>query len=190
AVARLVLLEITIVNFAGAVLAIAIGAWLLPALLAIAPATTQVLGTVTMDWRVALFAAGCAVAAALAAGLAPALSASDTPPAINASGLRSTGAPERHRWRTAMLVAQTALSVAVLVSGGLLVRAYLRTSRLALGYDPSGVRTAQLQLPPSRYATGPERVAAMTRIFDRVAAIPGVTHAGATMNRFTPGFAY
>src|SRR5262249_52397553 len=79
AVARLVRLEITIVNFAGAVLAIAIGAWLLPALLAIAPATTQVLGTVTMDWRVALFAAGCAVAAALAAGLAPALSASDTP---------------------------------------------------------------------------------------------------------------
>src|SRR5262249_54845690 len=50
--------------------------------------------------------------------------------------------------------------------------------------------TAQLQLPPSRYASGPERVAAMERIFDRIAAIPGVTHAGATMNRFTPGFAY
>ena len=30
----------------------------------------------------------------------------------------------------------------------------------------------------------------MERIFDRVAAIPGVTHSGATMNRFTPGFAY
>ena len=30
----------------------------------------------------------------------------------------------------------------------------------------------------------------MERIFDRIAAIPGVTHSGATMNRFTPGFAY
>ena len=80
--------------------------------------------------------------------------------------------------------------MALLVSGGVLLRAYLRTSRLAVGYDPSRVLTAQLQLPPSRYATGPERVAAMERIFDHVASIPGVTHSGATMNRFTPGFAY
>src|SRR6185312_67748 len=59
-VARLVLLEIAIVNAAGTVLAIAIGAWLVPTLLAIAPASTQVLGDVAMDWRVALFAGGCA----------------------------------------------------------------------------------------------------------------------------------
>lgn len=189
-VARLVLLEIAIVNAAGTLLALALGAWLVPTLLAIAPATTQGLGEVGMDWRVALFAAGCAVLSSIAAGLVPALSASDSAPAIGASGSRSTGSRERQRWRTALLAAQSALCVALLVTGGVLVRAYVRTSRLSLGYDPSGVLTAQLQLPPSRYANGPERVAAMERIFDRIAAIPGVTHAGATMNRFTPGFAY
>jgi predicted permease len=89
-----------------------------------------------------------------------------------------------------LLVAQTALCVALLVSGGVLLRAYFRTSRLNVGYDPSGLLTAQLQLPPSRYATGPERVAAMERIFDRLAALPGVTDSGATMNRFRPGFSY
>src|SRR6185295_7695259 len=118
-VARLVLLEIALVNAIGALLAIVVGAWLLPALLAIAPSSTQVLGAVTMDWRVALFAAGCAVAASLAAGLVP---------AINASTSRSTGSRDRQRWRTALLIGQTALSVALLVSGGMLVRAYLRTS--------------------------------------------------------------
>jgi putative ABC transport system permease protein len=189
-VARLVLLEIAIVNAAGTVLAIAIGAWLVPTLLAIAPATTQALGEVRMDWRVALFAAGCAVVSSIAAGLVPALSASGGAPAINASASRSTGSRDRQRWRQALLIAQTALCVALLVSGGVLVRAYVRTSRLSVGYDPSGVLTAQLQLPPSRYANGPERVAAMERILERIAAIPGVTHAGATMNRFTPGFAY
>jgi predicted permease len=189
-VARIVLIEIAIVNAAGTAMAIAIGAWLVPTLLAIAPATTQKLGDVGMDWRVALFAAGCAVLSSIAAGLVPALHASDSAPAINASTSRSTGSRGRQRWRKALLVAQTALCVALLVSGGVLVRAYFRTSHLSLGYDPSGVLTAQLQLPPSRYANGPERVAAMERIFDRVAAIPGVTHAGATMNRFTPGFAY
>jgi putative ABC transport system permease protein len=190
AVARLVLLEILIVNVAGTALALVLGAWLVPTLLAIAPATTQALGEVTMDWRVALFAGGCAVLSSIAAGLVPALTASGDAPAINATASRSTGTRARQRWRTILLVAQTAMCVALLVSGGVLVRAYFRSSHLSLGYDPSGVLTAQLQLPPSRYANGPERVAAMERILDRVSAIPGVTRAGATMNRFTPGFAY
>src|SRR4051812_22317439 len=189
-VARLVLLEIAIVNTLGTVLAIAVGAWLVPALLAIAPATTQVLGDVTMDWRVGVFAATCAAVASLVAGLVPALNASDTAPVLAASTSRSTGSRERQWWRTVLLAGQTALCVALLVSGGVLVRAYLRTAHLAVGYEPSHVLTAQLQLPPSRYANGPERVAAMDRILDRVAAIPGVTTSGATMNRFTPGFAY
>src|SRR5262249_46850620 len=181
-----VLLEIAIVNAIGAALAIVLGNQLLPALLAIAPATTQVLGEVTMDWRVALFAAGCAVVSSLAAGLAPALNASDAPMAFVT--LRSTGSRARQRWRTALLIGQTALCVALLVSGGVLLRAYFRTSSLAVGYDPSNVLTAQLQLPPSRYANGPERVAAMERIFDRLAPIPGVTHSRAPTHRFTPGF--
>ena len=189
-VARLVLLEIAMVNAMGSLLAIAVGAWLLPALLAIAPSSTQALGAVTIDWRVALFAAGCAIVSSLAAGLVRALKASDTTAAINASAARSTGSRDRHRWRRAMLITQTALSVALVASGGVLVRAYLRTSHLGVGFDPSGVLTAQLQLPASRYATGPERVAAMERILGRMAAIPGVTQSGATMNRFTPGFSY
>ena len=190
AVARLVLLEITIINVVGAAFALVLGVWLLPSLLAIAPATTQVLGDVTMDWRVALYAMGCAVVASLAAGLLPAINASDAAPSLNASTSRSTGSRQRRLWRTALMITQTALCVALLVSGGVLVRALVRTSQQGVGYDPTRVLTAQLQLPPSRYATGPERVAAMERIFERVSAIPGVTQAGATMNRFTPGFAY
>jgi putative ABC transport system permease protein len=189
-VARLVLLELLLINAAGCLGAIVLGGWLVPALMAIAPATTQPLGVVTMDWRVAAFAAACALASSLVAGVVPALAASGTSPALAVPASRSTGTRERHRWRRALLVAQTALSVALLVSGGVLLRAYFRTSQMALGYDPAGVLTAQLQLPVSRYANGPERVAAMERIFDRLAAIPGVTHSGATMNRFTPGFAY
>jgi predicted permease len=161
-----------------------------PALLAIAPSSTKVLGAVTMDWRVALFAAGCAIVSSIAAGVVPALNASDSTPALNASTTRSTGSRGRHRSRTAMLMAQMALSVALVASGGVLVRAYVRTSHLGVGFDPAGVLTAQLQLPPTRYASGAERVEAMERIFDRMASIPGVTQAGATMNRFTPGFSY
>jgi predicted permease len=189
-VARLILLEIVIVNVAGGALALVCGSELLPVLLAIAPASTRPLGDVSLDWRVAAFAAACVLVSSLAAGVVPALSAADASQSFVASSPRSTGTRDRQRWRTALLVAQTALCVAMLVCGGLLVRAYLHTSHLSVGYDPSGVLTAQLQLPAARYANGPERVAAMERIFNRIAAIPGVTHSGATMNRFTPGFAY
>jgi predicted permease len=130
------------------------------------------------------------VVASIAAGAVPALTASDTAPALNASTTRAAGSRERQRTRTALLIAQTALCVALLASGGLLVRALMRTAAVATGYDASNVLTAQLQLPPSRYANGPERVAAMEQVIGRIAAIPGVTDAGATMNRFTPGFAY
>jgi hypothetical protein len=185
---RLVLAEIAILNAAGAALAVLVGAWMLPPLLAIAPATTKVLGPVALDWRVMLYAGLCAIGASVTAGAATAWGAGDRPASTQSSIGRSTETPRRQRTRTALLVAQTALSVAMLVAGGLLVRAFVRTGHQQLGYDASGVVTAQLQLPPSRYANGPERVAAMERIFDRVAAIPGVVQAGATMNRFTPGF--
>lgn len=189
-VARLVLLEILIINVIGAMLALNLGAWLVPSLLAIAPATTKVLGHVTMDWRVAAYALACAVAASVAAGVIPAINASEFAPLAIASTARFSGSKQRHAWRTALLIGQTALCVALLISGGLLVRALVNSSRLAPGYDPTHVLTAQLQLPASRYANGPERVAAMQRIFERAAAIPGVVSAGATMNRFTPGFSY
>jgi len=191
-IVRLVLLEIAIVNGIGAALALNIGAWIAPALLAIAPAATRGLGPVTIDWRVAAYAFGCAFASSLIAGIVPAVAASES--GLTTAGMSrnnvSRGSRERRAWRSALLIVQTALCVALLISGGLLVRALLRSSRIDPGYDPSHVLTAQLQLPPSRYSTGPERIAAMERLFDRMSAIPGVVSAGATMNRFTPGFAY
>jgi putative ABC transport system permease protein len=189
-IARQILLEVALLNTAGALCALAVGSWLVPALLAIAPATTRGLGDVTLDWRVALYAMACAAVASIAAGLVPAFHASDTAATLHAATLRTSGSRRRRRARAALLMAQTALCVALLVSGGLLVRALVRTSRVAVGYDPANVLTAQLQLPPSRYANGPERVAAMQLVIERISAIPGVISAGATMNRFKPGFAY
>jgi putative ABC transport system permease protein len=189
AVVRLVLAEMLLVNLAGAAFAFALGSWMLPLLLAIAPATTRVLGDVTMDWRVALYAMACGAVSSLAAGLLPAWTAAESASALHGA-TRSTPSKGRQQWRTLLLASQTALCVALLVSGGLLVRALDRASRIAPGFDASHVLTAQLRLPPSRFATPMSRVTAIDQVIARLQAIPGVTHAGATMNRFTPGFAY
>ena len=139
--ARLVLAEITIMNAIGAAFAVVLGAWFLPALLAIAPATTRVLGEVRMDWRVAIYAMGCAVLASIGAGVVPAITASDSA-AINASATRSTGSRDRQRWRALLLATQTALCVALLVVGGLLIRAVGESpaSAHAIGYHVIGIR--------------------------------------------------
>jgi predicted permease len=189
-VARLVLAEIAIINISGAICAVAVGAWLLPALLRIAPATTAVLGDVRMDWRVALYALACAAMASFAAGSVPALYASESSVGSSIGSSRATGTKQRQRWRTALLTAQIALSVALLVSGGLLVRALIRTSGTSPGFDPARALTAQLRLPPSRYGNGTDRVAIIARILEETARVPGVVHAASTQNQFKPGFSY
>ena len=107
----------------------------------------------------------------------PAFTASDTSPAVNAS----TDAIHRLAGSAAMADGRCSsrkprLSVALLVTGGILVRA-LRPHLASRASDTTrpGVLTAQLQLPRPRYATGPSGLPRMERIFDRVAAIPGVT---------------
>ncbi len=189
-VARLVLVELAVINFAGAGCAIVLGTWMLPTLLRIAPATTAVLGDVGMDWRVALYAFGCAGLASAVAGVVPAMYAAESSAASSAASARATGTRQRQRWRTGLLAVQIALSVALLVSGGLLVRALVRTSATAPGFDATRMLTAQLRLPPSRYTNAPDRVAVVARILDDVARIPGVLAAASTQNQFNPGFTY
>jgi len=188
AVARLVLMEIAIINVCGAATAVAVGAWMLPALLRIAPATTAVLGAVSMDWRVAMYAMACAAIASLAAGAVPAAYAAES--SIGPAGGRATSTKERQRWRTALLMVQIALSVALLVAGGLLVRALIRTAETAPGFDATRVLTAQLRLPPSRYGNASDRVAVLARILDDLGRVPGVLNAASTQNQFKPGFTY
>jgi predicted permease len=189
-VARLVLTEIAIINVSGAACAVVVGGWLLPVLLKVAPATTAVLGDVRMDWRVALYALACAALASLAAGVVPAAHASESSVGSGASSFRATRTKQQQRWRTALLIVQTALSVALLVSGGLLVRALIRTAGMSTGFDATGVLTAQLRLPPSRYGIVNDRVQVLARILDEVARVPGVLHAASTQNQFKPGFSY
>jgi predicted permease len=187
AVARLILTEVAIVHLLGAAVGIALAVRILPALLSIYPAATRTLGPVSMDWRVAAYAFLSALAAALVASLAPAAHASDGNLAQAFSGgARAGTGREGRRWRSALIVAQTALCLVLLDSGGLLLRALGRSSAIAPGYDPSHVLTAQLRLPAERYNSPQSRVLVMQQILDRIRSMPGVVEASQTLNRFVP----
>ena len=56
-----------------------------------------------------------------------------------------------HRLRAGLLVAEVSLSLVMLIAAGLLLTSFTRLQQVKPGFEPDGVFTAQLALPPQRY---------------------------------------
>ena len=125
-----------------------------------------------LDWRVVTFAVGLALAAALVAGLAPALRAT-TPelvPALKDGAARSWGGV---RLRSALIVAQLALSLILLVGAGLFVRAMVRAGTLDVGFDQRNVEVTSFDFGLA-HLEGARAQAFVNELGGRAAALPGV----------------
>ncbi|MGH7554838.1 MAG: FtsX-like permease family protein, partial [Longimicrobiales bacterium] len=111
------------------------------------------------------------------AGLAPALSAcrADLVARLT-SGARGTADRSGGRLRSALVVAQVALSLALLVSGGLFVRSLDRARQVDLGFEPEGMLVATTA-PAEQGYDFDKRLAFYTAARDRIAGLPGVEQA-------------
>jgi putative ABC transport system permease protein len=132
----------------------------------------------TLDWRVLAFATIASVASALAFGLAPALRVSRLSPQDGLrDGGRGTAGARSHWFQHSLIVVETALAVALLICGGLLLQTFQHLWKTDLG-----IRTERLltfETPLLRYKDFDKRVAFVNAELEKVRAIPGVTHAGA-----------
>jgi predicted permease len=119
------------------------------------------------------------LATGLAIGLLPALQASSVNvlEALKEAGRGSVGSG--HRLRASLLVAEVSLSLVLLIAAGLLLTSFARLQRVEPGFEPDGVFTAQLVLPPQRY-TREKLVAFYERLYQRLAMLPGSTSAALT----------
>ncbi len=141
-----VLLESLLLALAGGALAMLLTLWMSDALAAFQPPLPVDLGLdLRPDGRVLVFTVALALGAGLLFGLVPALRASrpDLVPALKegASGGRGR---RRIELRDLLVVGQVALSMALLVVGGLLARSLGEARRVELGYEAE--RTAHLAL--------------------------------------------
>jgi putative ABC transport system permease protein len=161
---------------AGAVLAV----WGAEALVALAGDTLPRSAEVGIDARVLLYTLGVSLAAALAAGLWPALRA--TSPADNEALRASAGSagqgPRAGAARQAMLVAEIALTLVLLVGAALLLRSMAAVLHVEPGIRPQGVLTAQLALPGSRYPESAQIAAFYRNLAASLSSLPGVTAVG------------
>jgi putative ABC transport system permease protein len=91
------------------------------------------------------------------------------------SASRSTG-----RTRAALVIAETAFAVMLLVGAGLLIKSFMRLQNVDPGFSSDRVLTAQIALQGPRYAEPAARRGFWTRIVEKVRTIPGVTATGLT----------
>ena len=115
------------------------------------------------------FAALMTLVTAIGFGLAPALRGSAATPTRRACArARARAAAGRERLRVALVVAEVTLSVVLLVSSGLLIRALLRVQAIDPGFEPAGVLTLRTTLPMPKYQRRDARAASTPRVLDEV----------------------
>jgi putative ABC transport system permease protein len=130
-------------------------------------------GTVTL-----LFTFLAAAFTALLFGLGPALSVSQSSPHQVLGDGRSSAPPGTLRVRRLLVVAEVALSVALLAVAGLMVRSFRALLDVEPGFRPAGALSLRIGLPPSRY---PDRAGIrrfQEQFRERPLAVPGVSEAG------------
>jgi predicted permease len=99
-----------------------------------------------------------------------------------------TVAPRKHL-RSVLVVAEVALAMVLLVGGGLMIRSFWRLAHVNLGYDPTGVLTANIDPSGDRYE-GLERVSTFYQeLLRRVRTIPNVREAG-LINSLNASFSF
>ena len=173
------LVESTVLSAAGGLLGIALAAWLLRALIGVAPPETPRLDEVSLDRAAMLFALAAAVGCGILFGAFPAAQASRASGQQLVIRTRGTGASaQSHRLRRGLLVAEVALALILLAGAGLMARTLSRLTGVETGFRPDHLLTMRVELPKGFEDFG-RRTAVVNDLMARVRAIPGVTNAGA-----------
>jgi len=151
----------------GGILGLVLALSALQLLKVIGPADLPRLSTVSIDANVFVFAAGCVLFVALLVGLAPALRVArgDLSALINSGGRSAAMARGRNQVFGALVVAEIALAVVLVIGAGLLVRSYSHLASTDPGFDPRRMLTLVLNV------TGRTDVRNMRPNEDRTAAI-------------------
>ena len=171
---RQILIESAVLSVVGGGLGLLLATWGTGALLSRFPEALPRLGNVAANGRVALFTLGLSLATSVVFGLAPAWRAAGGRAGSSLGGARSVGFGESRRARSALVVAEIAVALVLLVGAGLLLRALWRLQDVRPGFQPEGVVAAHIDLPESRYGEIPAQTAFRERVLQVLNAEPGV----------------
>jgi putative ABC transport system permease protein len=188
-VARQLLVEAMMPAALGGAAGVAVGAAILRALAFTGLENLPNAANVRMDATTIGFVAAVSAAVGLLIGLVPATTAGAW--SVNQilwDGSRFATGGTARRFRRALVVTQVALSVVLLIAATLLFTSFRHLLGLDAGFTATGVVTATIFPPPSRYPNPQAFVTLLDRVLERVRTMPGVEAAGITSNIALSGF--
>jgi putative ABC transport system permease protein len=158
--------------------------WGRDTIVALSPRGIPRLDDVQLDGWMLLFTLGLAFCTNFLFGLWPARLAAgtDVQLALSSGARGSSDSPASRRTRNALVIGEIALTLILLSAAGLVLKSFARAQALSLGFEPSGVLTARLDLPFRVYTTKEKVVQFSDRLLERLRALPGVTAAALSSN--------
>jgi predicted permease len=158
---------------------------------ATAAAAMRVVATITAEqWpemtgatiapAVLIFTLALGVLTSIVFGVVPAISVvrGDVASRLKDDSARGSAGARTGAVRNALIVAETALAVVLLVGAGLLLKSFAKLTRVDPGFAVDHVLTAQISLPPTRYRDPGAQRAFWQRLLERSRQIPGATAVG------------
>jgi putative ABC transport system permease protein len=179
------LIESLVLAFLGGAVALLVVMSVMNLLLGLVPADIPRLNEVGVNGSVLGFVFLISTVTGLLFGLVPALQASRPNVVVNLKeGGQGGGSGARHhRFRSALVVVEFALSLVVMIGAGLLLRSFGRLLEVNPGFNPGNVLMARIWLPvPNNPELDPyrpveKRVAFVKEVLRRTSALPGVQYA-------------
>jgi putative ABC transport system permease protein len=176
---RQLLTESLLLSALGGALGLLIAQWGTDALIKTVPQNIPRISTIQLDASVLGFTLLVSLATGVIFGLVPAWQASHVD--LNSSlksGTRTGGSGEgKGRIRNALIMAEVALALVLLISAGLLIQSFARLGRVQPGVRTERLLTARISLPEIAYPKNENIIAFFDQFLPRIRALPGVESA-------------
>jgi putative ABC transport system permease protein len=171
---RQLLTESVLLAVAGGVCGLGLATWGLRLLVALSPAAAPRLTEIRLDWRVLTFALGASLLTGIVFGMLPALTSArvNLNETLKEVG-RDAGAGASHRTRGALVAAEVALALVVLVSAGLLVKSFWRLQKVNPGFDAARLTTMLVWPTEAKYGGAAASRAFIRELNARLEKLPG-----------------
>jgi putative ABC transport system permease protein len=174
---RQLLTESVLLSLLGAVLGLFLGWGCLRLLAAAEAMPVPRANPITLNGTVLAFTLGVGLLVGILVGLAPALQVSQLQLNLELKStvqgvLSSSG--RRRILRDALVAGEVAISLALLIGAGLLLRSFAKLREVRVGIRPEGVLTAQIVLPPKKYATLEQAEAFFNQLLEGLKGAPGI----------------
>ncbi len=183
AIIRQLLTEALLLGLCGSALGLLFAVWGVDLMVKAIPVDVPFWIAFDLDWRVLAFALSLGILSSLLFGIFPSFHASrpHLSGVLKEGGRAGTSGARAQRARSALVIAEVAIALVLLVGAGLTLRTFMKLQHTQIGMDPSNLLTFRVGLPKSQYADDENAADRFFKqLIPKLNAIAGVESAGAT----------